>query len=79
MAVSASQEAAFTGATIGVPMSSFSNTILIIFFSLLYLWVCWVIVTQWKAWMHGKINFYDFITRAVRSVFVTLFLGFFLS
>ncbi|PHS00169.1 MAG: TIGR03758 family integrating conjugative element protein [Blastopirellula sp.] len=78
MAISAAQEAAFTGGTIGVPMSSFSNTILFIFFSILYLWVCWVIVTQWKSWMHGKINFYDFLTRSVRSVFLTLFLGFIL-
>ena len=57
MTVSASQEAAFTSATIGVPMSSFSNTILILFFSILYLWVCWVIVTQWKAWTQGKMIF----------------------
>lgn len=78
MAVTASQEAAFTGATIGIPMSSFSNTILIIFFSILYLWVVWIIITQWKAWTHGKINFYDFLTRSVRSIFLTLVLGFLL-
>lgn len=78
MAVSASQEAAFTGATIGVPMSSFSSTILLIFFSILYLWVTWVIYTQCKAWLHQKINFYDFIMRAVRSILLTLVLGFIL-
>ena len=49
MAVSAAREAAFTGATLGVPMGSFSLTILLILYSVLYIWVAWVIVTQWKA------------------------------
>lgn len=78
MAVSASHEAAFTGATLGVPMDSFRLTILLIFYSVLYIWVVWVIVTQWKAWSHRKINFYDFLTRSVRSIFLTLVLGFLL-
>ena len=79
MAVSASQEAAFTGATLGVPMSSFSLTILLILYSLLYVWVTWVVVTQWKAWSNKKISFYDFLTRTVRSILLTLVLGFLLN
>lgn len=79
MAVTASQEAAFTGATLGVPMSSFSLTILLILYSLLYIWVVWVVVTQWKAWSNKKISFYDFLTRTVRSIFLTLVLGFLLN
>ena len=78
MAVSASQEAAFTGATLGVPMANFSLTILLIFYSVLYIWVVWVIVTQWKAWSRRKIDFYEFLTRSVRSIFITLVLGFLL-
>ena len=78
MAVSAAQEAAFTGATLGVPMASFSLTILLIFYSALYLWVTWVIVTQWRAGSHRKINFYEFLTRSVRAIFLTLVLGFLL-
>lgn len=78
MAVSASQETAFTGATIGVPMESFSLTILLIFYSVLYIWAAWVIVTQWMAWSRRKIDFYDFLTRSVRSIFLTLVLGFLL-
>ena len=78
MAVTASQEAAFTGATLGIPMGSFSLTILLIFYSILYTWLVWVIVTQWKAWSNRKINFYDFLTRTVRSIFLTLVLGFLL-
>ena len=53
-------------------------TILLILYSVLYIWVAWVIVTQWKAWSHRKINFYDFLTRSVRSIFLTLVLGFLL-
>jgi len=79
MAVSASQEAAFTGATLGVPMGSFSLTILLILYSLLYVWVTWVVVTQWKAWSNKKISFYDFLTRTVRSILLTLVLGFLLT
>jgi len=79
MAVSASQEAAFTGATLGVQMSSFSLTILLILYSLLYVWVTWVVVTQWKAWSNKKISFYDFLTRTVRSILLTLVLGFLLT
>ena len=78
MAVSASQEAAFTGATLGVPMGSFNLTILLVFYSVLYVWVTWVIVTQWKAWSRRKIDFYEFLTRSVRSIFITLVLGFLL-
>ena len=78
MAVSASQEAAFTGATLGVPMSSFNLTIFLILYSVLYVWAAWVVVTQWKAWSNRKINFFDFLTRAVRSIFLTLVLGFLL-
>ena len=78
MAVSASQEAAFTGATLGVPMSSFNLTIFLILYSVLYAWAAWVVVTQWKAWSNRKINFFDFLTRAVRSIFLTLVLGFLL-
>ena len=78
MAVSASQEAAFSGATLGVPMSSFSLTILLMLYAVLYTWVVWVIMTQWKAWTQRKIHFYDFLTRAVRSIFLTLVLGFLL-
>lgn len=79
MAVTAAQEAAFTGATLGVPMGSFSTTILLLVFSVLYIWVCWVMMTQWKAWSQNKIDFYDFLTRAVRSIFLTLVLGFLLG
>lgn len=79
MAVSVAQEAAFTGATLGVPMGSFSLTILLIVFSVFYVWVVWVIMTQWKAWSQGKIDFYDFLTRVVRSIFLTLVLGFLLE
>ncbi len=78
MAVSASQQVAFTGATLGVPMSSFNLTILLILYSILYIWAAWVIVTQWKAWSNRKINFYDFLTRTVRSIFLTLVFGFLL-
>lgn len=78
MAVSASQEAAFTGATLGVPMSSFNLTIFLILYSVLYVWAAWVVVTQWKAWSNRKINFFDFLIRAVRSIFITLVLGFLL-
>lgn len=78
MAVSAAQESAFTGATLGVPMSSFNLTILLILYSVLYLWIAWVVVTQWRAWARRKIDFYDFLIRAVRSVFLTLVLGFLL-
>ena len=79
MAVSASQEAAFTGATLGVSMSSFNLTILLIFYSVLYIWVVWVIFTQWKAWSRRKIDFYDFLIRSVRPIFLTLVLGFLLQ
>lgn len=79
MAVSASQEAAFTGATLGVPMSSFNSTILLIFYSVLYIWLVWVIFTQWKAWSRRKIDFYDFLIRSVRPIFLTLVLGFLLQ
>ena len=78
MAVTASQQAAFSDATVGYTMGAFSTTILLIFYSLLYIWMCWVIVTQWKAWANRKIEFYDFLVRSVRSVFLTLVLGFFL-
>ena len=78
MAISASQEMAFTGATLGIPMSSFNLTILLIFYSVLYVWVAWAVITQWKAWSHRKIHFYDFLTRTVRSIFLTLVLGFLL-
>ena len=78
MAVSASQEAAFTGATLGVPMSSFNLTIFLILYSVLYVWAAWVVVTQWKAWSNRKINFFDFLIRAIRSIFITLVLGFLL-
>ena len=78
MAISASQKMAFTGATLGIPMSSFNLTILLIFYSVLYVWVAWVVITQWKAWSHRKIHFYDFLTRTVRSIFLTLALGFLL-
>lgn len=79
MAVTATQEAAFSGATLGVSMSSFSTTILLLVFSVLYIWVCWVMMTQWKAWSQSKIDFYDFLTRVVRSIFLTLVLGFLLG
>lgn len=78
MALTASQETAFTGATLGVPMSSFSLTILLVFYSVLYLWATWVIVTQWRAWSYRKINFYEFLSRTVRAIFLTLVLGFLL-
>lgn len=78
MAITAEQEAAFSGATAGVPMSSFSLTILLIVFSVLYIWVVWVIMTQWKSWSQGKIDFYEFLIRVVRSIFLTLVLGFLL-
>jgi len=79
MPVSASQEAAFTGATLGFTMDNFSTTILLMFYSILYLWMTWVIITQWKAWSNQKILFYDFLTRSTRAVVLTLFLGFFMQ
>ncbi|MGS2722115.1 TIGR03758 family integrating conjugative element protein [Porticoccus sp. GXU_MW_L64] len=78
MAITAAQESAFTGATLGLPMSSFSTAILLILYSLLYIWLSWVIVTQWRAWARRKIDFFDFLIRAVRSVVLTLVLGFLL-
>lgn len=78
MAVSAAQENAFTAATLGFSMGSFSLTILLIFYSILYTWAIWVIVSQWRAWSKRKIDFYDFLLRAVRSIFLTLVLGFLL-
>lgn len=78
MAVSSSQEAAFTDATVGVPMGSFSLTVLLILYSVLYIWAAWVIFAQWKAFSNRKIDFYEFLTRVVRSVFLTLVLGFLL-
>lgn len=78
MAVTAAQEAAFTGATLGFVMDNFRLTILLIFYSILYLWMAWVIMTQWKAWSNQKIPFFDFLTRTVRSIFLILVLGFFL-
>lgn len=76
MAVTASQEAAFTSATLGVTMTNFSTTILLVFYSVLYVWVAWVMVTQWQAWSQQRIDFYDFLIRAVRSIVLTLVLGF---
>ena len=78
MTVTASQDAAFTGATTGLTMSDFQLTILLILYSILYLWASWVIVTQWKAWANRKINFYDFLMRTVRAVLITLLASFFL-
>lgn len=78
MAVSASQQAAFVEATSGVPMDSFSLTVLLLVFSVLYLWVAWVILAQWRAWTQGNIDFYDLLTRITRAVFLSLVLGFLL-
>ena len=55
MAVTGAQEAAFIGATLGVPMSSFNLTILLILYSVLYIWLAWLIVTQWRAWARKKL------------------------
>ena len=79
MAVSVAQEAAFIGATAGVPMSSFSLTILLIVFSVLYLWVAWLMLAQWRSWSQGKIDFYDLLTRITRTILLTLVLGFLLQ
>ena len=78
MAVSASQEAAFTDATLGISMSSFSLTILLVFYSVLYLWAVWIVFSQWKSWSNRKIDFYTFLMRVVRSIFLILVLGFLL-
>lgn len=78
MAVTASQQAAFNGATLGVPMSDFQLTILLILFSVLYTWMAWLMVTQWRAWAYGNISFYDLLWRCVRAVLVTLLASFLL-
>jgi integrating conjugative element protein (TIGR03758 family) len=78
VSVTAAQEAAFESGTLGVAMSDFQLTVLLILYSILYLWAVWVMVTQWRAWCYKKINFYHFLVRSVRAVFITLLLGFFL-
>ncbi len=78
MAVSLAQESAFTGATLGFAMADFQTTILLIFYSVLYIWAIWVIVGQWRAWSKRKIDFYEFLIRVVRSIFITLVMGFLL-
>ena len=78
MAVTSFQESAFRDATLGVTMYSFNLTILLILYSVLYLWVAWVIFSQWKAWSRRKIDFYDFLMRVVRSIILTLVFGFLL-
>ncbi len=76
--VTAEQIAAFTNATLGITMAQFQLTILMIFYSIIYLWLSWVVVMQWKAWGNRKISFYDFLLRTVRSVIVTIMASFFL-
>jgi integrating conjugative element protein (TIGR03758 family) len=78
MMITSSQHAAFTGATLGVPMEAFQFTILAILFSGLYLWAAWVMFTQWRAWSQGLIPVYTLLTRSTRAALVTLFVGFLL-
>lgn len=78
MAISASQEAAFSGGTFGLTMNDFQLTILFIFFSFIYLWAGWVMYSQWTSWSKRKISFYVLLTRCVRCVLVTLFSSFLL-
>lgn len=78
MAVTASQQAAFTGGTLGVPMEAFQTTILGVLFAGLYLWAAWVMFTQWRAWSQGQIPIYTLLTRSTRAALVTLFVGFLL-
>lgn len=75
MAVTATQQDAFNAATLGLPMQSFSDSILLILFAVLYVWVAWVIVSQWRSWAGRKIDFYAFLLRSTRAVLVTLFLN----
>ena len=79
MAVSAAQEAAFTGATLGFTMGDFQLTILFVFFATLHLWAGWVMYSQWLAWSNRKISLFAFLTRCVRCVLVTLFASFLLT
>lgn len=79
MAVSASQEAAFSSGTFGLAMDDFQLTIMFILFSLLYLWAGWVMYSQWLSWSNRKIPFYAFLTRCVRCCLVTLFASFLLT
>lgn len=79
LAVSASQEAVFTAGTLGFTMADFRLTILLVLFTLLYLWAIWVVVTQWKSFSNRKISFYDFLMRCVRCVLVTIFASFLLT
>lgn len=73
-----SQVTAFTQATAGVSAAQFQLTVLIIFYSLMYLWSGWVVTTQWKAWGNRKIGFHSFLTRTVRCVVILLLSSFFL-
>ena len=74
MAVTASQQTAFNTATLGIPMQSFSDTILLILFAVLYIWVAWIVVSQWRAWSARQIDFYALLLRSTRSIVITLFL-----
>ena len=76
--MTAAQIAAFANATLGVTAAQFQLTILLIFYALVYLWLSWLVTTQWKAWSNRKISFYDFLMRTVRGVLITLFASFFL-
>ncbi len=73
-----SQIAAFTNATSGISAAQFQLTILLIFYSVVYLWSGWVVTTQWKAWGNRKISFYDFLSRTTRCVLIVLLSSFFL-
>lgn len=73
------QIAAFLAAASGVTAAQFQLIILLLFYAVVYLWLAWVVTTQWKAWSNRKISFYDFLMRTVRCVFVTLLASFFLT
>ena len=76
MTVTPSQESAFLSGTVGIPMESVSLTILLILYSLLYVWVAWVIFSQWRSWSAKKIDFFVFLLRSTRSIVIAIFLGF---
>ena len=79
MALTSSQEAAFSGGTFGLSTGDFQLAILTVFYALLYLWVAWVMYSQWLAWSERSISFYALLTRCVRCVLVTLFASFLLT
>ncbi|WP_299772437.1 TIGR03758 family integrating conjugative element protein [uncultured Pseudoteredinibacter sp.] len=77
--MTAAQQQAFTDATLGLSTGDFRQFILIVLFSVLYLWVAWLAYGQWKAFEKNKIDLFDFMSRVVRSIVITLVMGFLLK